>query len=331
MMKKISTTLIIILFSLSGFAQERLIRYDSASVAWRQQDITLSFYDSEMARLLIPQNTQFGVVRVSSSRPESSLTYDSVNHTLVYSKAMESIYNATYKATTKGKRGNKKKDYWEPHVGTYTLAITDEQAQTLKKVWTDAIQNAEGKEDFALDGATWDFFIGNQRAKSHELQNVFVKFANDLMDTVYNGDLERIKARNSYWDKIKWLYLDNIDNICFTDTCQIKNHYKESFIWHPRCESKEFTIQGKRFFCYFMDIGSGQSIWRIDIYKQEDGLWKKMTEGKVSCPVFITAESDSKNNRIVFNILIENIDTYTGKIKSFSKGDEIGELSLSDW
>ena len=47
-------------------------------------------------------------------------------------------------------------------------------------------------------------------------------------------------------------------------------------------------------------------------------------------PVFITAEDDACKNRIVFYKLEARIDTYTGEIKSLTKGKEIGELSLSD-
>ena len=64
-------TLAMVLFTLSGFAQEKLIRIDSASVSWRQNDLPASFYDKELARLLVPQNTQFGVVRIPSLRCES--------------------------------------------------------------------------------------------------------------------------------------------------------------------------------------------------------------------------------------------------------------------
>ena len=221
-------TLAMVLFTLSGFAQEKLIRIDSASVSWRQNDLPASFYDKELARLLVPQNTQFGVVRIPSLRCESSLTYDSVNHQLVYIEAATSIYDATYKATntyrplsarkwarkTQGK--NEKEEinmvsvvprkrphnYVSPDVRTFTLAINDEQAQKLKKMWTDAVQNAEGKEDFILDGTTWDFFMGNQWAKSHERQNALVKYANELMDSICNVDwvdiLSPLKERDSW-------------------------------------------------------------------------------------------------------------------------------------
>ena len=52
-MNKISNPFLVLaiaLFSLSGFAQDRLIRVDSTSNARRQNDLTLSLYDRELAR-----------------------------------------------------------------------------------------------------------------------------------------------------------------------------------------------------------------------------------------------------------------------------------------
>ena len=122
-MKKTSKSflvLAIVLFSLSGFAQDRLIRVDSASIAWRQNDLTLSLYDRELARLLVPKNSQFGVIRVPNIHSESSLTYDSVNHTLVYIKAFRNIYEATSMATTKRKKiGDKVRQVPRKHIYNY--------------------------------------------------------------------------------------------------------------------------------------------------------------------------------------------------------------------
>ena len=333
--------LAIALFSLSGFTQDRLIRVDSASIAWRQKDLTLSLYDKELARLLVPKNTQFGVIRVPYFHSESSLTYDSVNHTLVYINAWRNIYEATSMATTKRKKvGNKVRlvprkhiyNYAAPEVGTYTLNITDEQAQKLKEVWTNAIQNAEAKEEnIIFDDPTWEFFIGNKRAKSYQLQNTLVKLANELMDSVFNGNWLRKEARKMNCNKIEWVNQDSLEHISFADTIQIKDYYFKDF---PQQYIKDCTkvlkIQGKSYYCCFMPIGSGESIFLINIYKQGKRQWEKVARGRVSGPNFITADFDSINNRIVFTILDDIIDTYTLKIKSFIEVGEIGELSLAD-
>ena len=343
-MNKISNPFLVLaiaLFSLSGFAQDRLIRVDSTSNAWRQNDLTLSLYDRELARLLVPKNSQFGVIRVPNIHSESSLTYDSVNHTLVYIKAFRNIYEATSMATTKRKKiGDKVRqvprkhiyNYAAPEVGTYTLNITDEQAQKLKEVWTNAIQNAEAKEEeLIFNDPTWEFFIGNQRAKSYLLQNTLVELANELMDSVYNCNWRTEEARKMNCNKIEWINQDSLEHIGFADTCRIKDYYFKDF---PQQFIKDFTrelkIQGKSYYCCFLPIGSGESIFLVNIYKQGKSQWENVARGRVYGPKFITADFDSINNKIVFTMLDAIIDTYSLKIKSFIKVGEIGELSLAD-
>ena len=340
-MKKNSTilTLIIILFSLPGVAQDRLIRIDSTSIAMQLKDLPSFLYEKELKRLLVPQSTQFGVIRATFFKPESSLTYDSVSHQLVYTRAWESIYKATSEATTKNKKRGKNivkvprkhiHKYLAPGVLTHTLAITEEEAQKLKKMWTDAIQNAEDKEDFVLDGTIWDFFIGKQRAESYDPQNAVVMYANELMDSVFNEDRRQQHAQDSFMEKIKWKSKDSFEHISLTDTCQIQERYNGSGYPPPWETAKKFTLQGKRYYCCFFDVGSGQTIKLIEIFKQDEGHWEKVAEGKVIGPTFITADVDSYNNRIVFSKLFPRMDTYTSEIKSLEKVEEIGELFLSD-
>ena len=335
--RSIILTLTTILFFLSGFAQDRLVRVDSASIASRQKDLPSSLYAKELNRLFVPQNSQFGVIRATTFQPESSLTYDSVEHKLVYTRAWSNVYQATSEATTRNKRKGKSiikvprkriHKYHAPGVFTYTLAINDEQARELRKKWTDAIQNAENKEDFVLDGTTWDFFIGNQRAESYDPQNAFVMYTNELMDSVFNSYQLR-DAQNSYMAKIRWKSKDSLEKICFADTSQMKNRYTNGASY-PFCETKELTIQGARYYCCFESIGSGLTIFLIHIFKQEKGQWEKVAEGRVTGPNFITANYDSHNNRIVFSELIPKMNTYTRKIKSLTEVREIGGISFSD-
>ena len=244
------------LFPLSGYAQGRLIRVESASVAGRQNDLPSSFYEKELERLLVPPNSQFGVVRMPSFDRESSLTYDSVSHTLVYIEVWESIYEATRKATTIYKTVGKKRGkvvprkrihkYEAPRLRTRSLSITDEQAKTIKKIWSDVIHDAEDKESNVLDGTKWVFFTGNQRAQSCEQQNALVKYANELMDSVYNCNWRTEEARKMNCNKIEWINQDSLEHIGFADTCRIKDYYFKDF---PQQFIKDFTrelkIQGK--------------------------------------------------------------------------------------
>ena len=272
---------------------------------------------------------------------ESSLTYDSVSHTLVYIEVWESIYEATRKATTIYKTVGKKRGkmvprkrihkYEAPRLRTRSLSITDEQAKTIKKIWSDVIHDAEDKESNVLDGTKWVFFTGNQRAQSCEQQNALVKYANELMDSVYNCNWRTEEARKMNCNKIEWINQDSLEHIGFADTCRIKDYYFKDF---PQQFIKDFTrelkIQGKSYYCCFLPIGSGESIFLVNIYKQGKSQWENVARGRVYGPKFITADFDSINNRIVFTMLDAIIDTYSLKIKSFIKVGEIGELSLAD-
>ena len=182
-------------------AQDRLIRIDRESVELRSKNISLSFFDKEVSRLLVPQSSPFGMTCIPSFYPESSLTYDPESHALVYKRAEESIWSATHKATSKRKKNKdnsvryihrkRPHNYKAPEVKTYVLAITDLQVQTLRKLLTDALDNAEDKEDNILDGTRWTFFIGDQKAKTQRQENPLVKFASELVEAVLNGDVQR--------------------------------------------------------------------------------------------------------------------------------------------
>ena len=103
MSKQIIIT-IIFLIATTGKAQDRLIRVDSTSVAWKKNNPQIEFCDKEKARLLIPQDAAFGVECMPSFSPEWTLTYDSLAHLLVYREAEGSIWYSTYKAWYKSKK-----------------------------------------------------------------------------------------------------------------------------------------------------------------------------------------------------------------------------------
>lgn len=326
-------------YSFSDIPHEKNIHYDITSLAGQENKLFTSLYEKELERLLVPQNTQFGVIRATPFLPESSLAYDSVNHTLVYTKAWRSIYNEAGEATMKFKKaGNdmvkvvprkKIRDYFAPKVQTCTLAITDDEAQELKERWLDAVRNAEEKEGRALDGTRWEFFIGDQRATSYEAHEAFVKYANELMDSVYNDYQLRLEAQWSQMEEIEWRSKEDLDHVSFADTCEMKEYHGKGR-YSPPVETKEFAIQGKRYCCRYFNYGSGLPIWDIEVFQHENDRWKIVAKGIMRDPVFITAEDDACKNRIVFYKLEARIDTYTGEIKSLTKGKEIGELSLSD-
>jgi hypothetical protein len=203
-MKKIIITALLALVALTMTGQDRLIRVDSESTAWRKKDPQVVLFDQEKARLLMPQGTAFGVECVPSFSPEWTLTYDSIAHTLVFKIAEKSIWYSTYGAWHKSKKVGKNqsesmmrkrpKNYVAPDVKTYSLSITSEQVQQLRAIWTTAVSTAEDREVFILDGTKWEYFIDGRRAKSHHEKSVLVKFTNELAEAIRTGNVSRIDS-----------------------------------------------------------------------------------------------------------------------------------------
>ena len=199
-MKKLLSALLLALVTLTGLAQDRLIRVDSDPET-RYTSRQRVMFNQERARLLMPQGAAFGVECIPSFSPEWTLTYDSVAHALVYKKAEKSIWYTTYRSMHKQKKVGKNhsksvprkrpKNYEAPSVKTYSLSVTPEQVQKLRAIWRTAVSTAEDREVFMLDGTKWEFFVDGQRAKSHREKNVFVKFTDELAEAVKTGNMNR--------------------------------------------------------------------------------------------------------------------------------------------
>ena len=203
-MKKTIITVLLALVAMTISAQEKLIRIGSEDIAWQQDNPQYLFFNKEKARLLMPQGAAFGVECIPSFSPEWSLTYDSVAHALVYNEAQKSIwfstYGAMYKKNTITKNGRKiakrklrkhPKDYVAPDVKTFTHAIDAGQTQMLKAILSDAIGTSEPRKDCMLDGTTWIYFIGEQRAKARTEDNFIVKLTDKIVEAVKAGDASR--------------------------------------------------------------------------------------------------------------------------------------------
>ena len=199
---KVVFTVFFAIVTLTMAAQDRLIRIDSEDETWWKNSRQMTFARNELARLLMPKDVEFGVVCQPSFSPEWALSYDSTAHTLVCRKVDKSIWHTTYKALHKLKKVDKKhskwvprkhpKDYVAPNVQAYSLAITDEQVQMLKAIWTNAVGNAEKKMDATLDGTSWEYFIDGQRAKARREDNALVRFTNELADAVRTGNVRKM-------------------------------------------------------------------------------------------------------------------------------------------
>ena len=212
-LQKVILSVLFAFVSLTMAAQEKLIRIASEDVAWQKKDPQFLFFNKEKARLLMPQNVAFGVECIPSFSPEWSLAYDSVAHTLVYNEAQKSIWYSTYDAMHKENTKTEKTSTWEivtyklrkkpknyhaPDVKTYTLSINSEQVQMLKAIWSNAIGTSEPSEKLMMDGTTWIYFIGEQRAKARTGDNYnnysIVKLTDKLVEAIKAGDASLIDS-----------------------------------------------------------------------------------------------------------------------------------------
>ena len=180
-------------------AEHLLIPVDSASESWQEKHKRGAFYDKLRTRLMMPKHVAFGMGCEPSRSNEWSLYYDSVAHALIYSKAEKNIYWATRDALYKEKKIGKDryqrvlrkhpKSLKKLKVKSYSMPITNEQAQRLKAMWTEAIGCAETKKSFALDGTKIEFPLGALRAKMPKGVNPLVTFTNELAEAVYANDV----------------------------------------------------------------------------------------------------------------------------------------------
>ncbi|MBR5803179.1 MAG: hypothetical protein IKY31_02380 [Bacteroidaceae bacterium] len=183
-MKKLSFILLLSFIGIYMNAQEHLLPVDKKAKE--------TFYDKEIKRLLIPDDTEFGMICKPSFEFESSLTYDSEAHALIYIEADTSIWSRTYQASHRLERISEREFMWKsqqttsyhaPGTKMYILPISDEMAQSLKRLWKVAINQAEfpekvrtkmktedGKvitveiEEIVLDGTGWEYFFKGKRA-----------------------------------------------------------------------------------------------------------------------------------------------------------------------
>lgn len=180
-------------------AEHLLIPIDSASKSWQEQHKRMAFYDKLRLRFMMPKHVAFGMGCEPSQLNEWSLYYDSVAHALIYTKAEKNIYWATRDALYKEKKIGKDryqrvlrrhpKRIRKLKVKSYSMPITNEQAQRLKTMWTESVGCTETKKAFALDGTKIEFPFGTLRSKTPNGENPLVTFTNELAEAVYANDV----------------------------------------------------------------------------------------------------------------------------------------------
>ena len=130
-------------------------------------------------------------------------------------------------------------------------------------------------------------------------------------------------------EKMEWKSKDKIGYVVCADTLQLSEDkwYVGCLGYHTKC----MTIENSCYFFRFLPIGSGIWRWLIEIYRQENDHWRLVAEGKVyRTTSFITADFDSRNNKIIISTFNAEYDSSTKEMISLSKVEEIAELSLSD-
>lgn len=137
-------------------------------------------------------------------------------------------------------------------------------------------------------------------------------------------------SQNGYTEKIKWECKCCIGNIVFSDTCEQKEYFAiykdDSYLF-----TKSMIIENVCYFFEFVPYGSGESLWLIEIFKQEGNLWRMVAKGDVRRPsFFMTVDFDASRNSFVFSTLTATFDS-SSKVESLIKVDDnIGEISITD-
>ena len=168
---------LLILFLSMGMAATGQDRLEPIRELTKEDGLWRTFYEQELWRLLNPKNAEWGVFRDIELMTEASLTYDAETHSLVFTEIDGILWGVVRDATTKRiDKGNTrwykdlkrvKRSYKAPGTKSTALTIPDSIADKLKTLWTIAVSTTAKNEMNCLGGVTWNFFVGEKRAKGH--------------------------------------------------------------------------------------------------------------------------------------------------------------------
>ena len=194
--------LVVILFVPTiSMAQDKLTRVESRDFTRRAADAELSFHDQEMERLLIPKETELGVLCVPSFTPEWAITLDAKVHALVLKESEENIWyhkrGFDHWDECTHKKGEKRpKKYKSPKVKTYQLTIAADMVPLLTAIWKSAIGTAVERDRNVImfDGTNWKYFINGEQAESRYKKNPTVAFTNELKQAIIAGNRSQAES-----------------------------------------------------------------------------------------------------------------------------------------
>ena len=210
-MKKLIFILLLSFIGIYMNAQEHLLPVDKKAKE--------TFYDKEIKRLLIPDDTEFGMICKPSFEFESSLTYDSEARALVYIEADTSIYLRTFRASHYLEQISEREFMWKsreitsynaPGTRMYVLPSSAEMVQSLKRLWkVAAIGQDKPIEPLTFNGNAWEYFIGKKRGKIEVNEKggkgkvrSLINLTIELRNAVRENDSQKCAALQSQIDSL---------------------------------------------------------------------------------------------------------------------------------
>ena len=214
-------TLFILLLSMgiTATAQDRL---EPIKERTEEDGLCSIFYEQELCRLLNPKNAEWGVFRDIELMTEASLTYDAETHSLVFTEIDGILWGVVRDATTKRiDKGNTrwykdlkrvKRSYKAPGTKSTALTIPDSIADKLKTLWTIAVSTPAENEMNCLGGVTWNFFVGEMRAKGHGAKDDWTRvprlkdLAAKLIEAVQKQNIDIVLQQEQEIDELIALF-----------------------------------------------------------------------------------------------------------------------------
>lgn len=202
--------IVALLSVLAGTAVHARDRLEPAVPYPADSPLSLRFYERETWRLLHVRNAPWGVIRLPSFFPESSIVYDERAQALVLTAVegttlWRNVTQATEERIDKGHSIeivplDEPRDYQAPAVKTTVLPVSGTLAKKLERLWTAAVDKTEENDALMRDGCTWLFFANGKRGKAHAIQDGWtrvprlVDLADALAKAVAAQDAEALGA-----------------------------------------------------------------------------------------------------------------------------------------
>lgn len=216
------TGIVALLCLLAGTAVHAQDRLEPARPYPDNYGLSLRFYEQETWRLLNARNAAWGVLRLPSFSPESSIVYDGDAQALVHTAVegttiWRNVTQATEERIDKGHfidivPLDEPRDYQAPALKTTVLPVSGTLAKKLERLWTTAVARTEESGMHVRDGCTWLFFADGNRGKAHAIETGWTRvprlvgLADALAKAVAAQDAEALGALEQEVDSLQALF-----------------------------------------------------------------------------------------------------------------------------